>query len=111
VAELYVVSECCPAGCGVEVVLLRGRPTGGLIAYCELCGCAWSDPGDAQLERGLNAVLPAWALAPEGVELPRAGDVRTAGFAASVLRTLPVSDEWTERLDDLNAEIRRNVAT
>ena len=111
VAELYVVSECCPVGCGIEVVLLRALPSGRLIAYCELCGCVWSDPANAQFEHGLDEISPPWVLAPEGIELPGGGDIHDAGFAASVLRTMQVSDSCAESLDDLNTEIRRRAAT
>ena len=108
-AELYVVGECCPVGCGIEVVLLRARPGGRLIAYCELCGLVWSDSANAQFAHGLDEMIPPWVLAPEGVEFPGAGDIQNAGFAASVLRTMPTSDSWTEGLDDLNTLIRREV--
>ena len=109
--DLYVVSECCPVGCGIEVVLLRARPSGRLIAYRELCGCVWSDPASAQFEHGLGQLTPPWALAPGGVDLPGSGDVQAARFGESVLRTMPVSKDWAKNLEALNAKIAQNIAT
>jgi len=71
----------------------------------------WSDPANAQFAHGLDEMTPPWVLAPEGVDFPGAADIQNGGFTARVLRTMPTSDSWTESLDDLNALIRREVAT
>ena len=110
-ADLFVVSEGCPVGCGIEVILLRARLSGRLFAYCDLCGCVWADPAAARFERGPDEIVPPWVLAPEGVEFPQVGDVNGAGLAGSVVRTMPVSDQWMRDVEELNGKIRREGAT
>jgi hypothetical protein len=87
-AEVFVVSECCPVGCGFDVILLRARDSGAIFAYCEGCGCTWSDPGAARFKRGLNEIMPPHVVARDGVELPSHSDIVQAGFEMSVVRTV-----------------------
>jgi hypothetical protein len=106
-AEVFVVSECCPVGCGFDLILLRARYSGVIFAYCEACGCTWSDPGAARFDRGLNEITPPYVLARDGVELPRRSDVIDAGFETSVLRAVPVSDSWRAVVEQVNFQIGR----
>jgi hypothetical protein len=109
-AEVFVVSECCPVGCGFEVLLLRARHSGVIFAYCNGCGCTWSDPAAARFDRGLNEITPAYVLARDGAELPSRADVIGAGFEMSVLRAVPVSDPWRAVVEELNVQIGREGA-
>ena len=109
-SELHVVSDCCPTGCGDVVVLLSARRTAVVFAYCQLCGCTWADPDSAQFERGLQEVTPFWVRAPHGVDFPSGNEVAAAGLGHAILRTIPVHN-WSTTLDELNAEIARELAT
>jgi hypothetical protein len=108
--ELHVVSDCCPTGCGDNVVLLLARRIAAVFAYCRLCGCTWADPIAARFERGLQEVTPLWVRAPDGVDFPAGNDIAAAGLNHAVLRTVSASD-WSPTLDELNAEIAREIAT
>lgn len=109
-ADLRIVSSCCPAGCGDDVVLLVARRIDVVFAYCHLCGCTWAHPMAARFERGLQEVTPLWVRAPYGVEWPEAAAIAAAGLDHAVLRTVSASD-WSTTLDELNAEIAREIAT
>ncbi len=109
-SELRIVSSCCPAGCGDDVILLLARRTGIVFAYCHLCGCTWADPMAARFERGLQEVTPLWARAPYGVDWPAATEITAAGLDHAILRTASAAD-WFTTLDELNAEIAREIAT
>lgn len=108
-AEVFIVSECCPVGCGFDVILLRARHSGDIFAYCEACRCTWSDLGAAQFDHGLNEIIPPYVVAPDGVELPRRADVVAAGFEVTVLRAVPVSDSWRAVIEEVNVQIEREV--
>ena len=110
-AELFIVSECCPVGCGFDVILLRARQTGVVFAYCDSCGCTWPDPAAARFEQGLNEVIPPHVLGRNGVELPSRRDVVAAGFEGAVVRAVPASDSWRTCIEELNAQIGREAAT
>jgi hypothetical protein len=90
---VYVLSECCPVGCSVEVIALRARDTGLNFAYCDGCGCTWSRPSEALFSSGLNEVVPISQRAPNGVTFPSHIDIGSSGFLAFVLRTVTDS-EW-----------------
>jgi hypothetical protein len=105
-AKVFVVSECCPVGCGFDVILLRARDSGTIFAYCEACGCTWSDPGAARFERGLNEIMSPYVVTRDGVELPSHSDVVAAGFEMSVVRAVLVSDSWRAAVERVNAQIR-----
>jgi hypothetical protein len=108
-AEVFVVSECCPVGCGFDVLLLRARDSGILFAYCEACGCAWLDPGASRFERGLAEITPPYVVTQGTVELPSCSEVVEAGFENFVLRTEPVSESWRAVVERVNGEIQRNA--
>lgn len=108
--EVFVVSDCYPVGCGFDVILLRARNSGIVFAYCEACGCTWSDPGAARFERGLDEITPPHVVARDGVELPSRRDTVDAGFATFVLRAESVSGCWRATVERINVEIDREVS-
>jgi hypothetical protein len=108
-SELLIVSECCPVGCGIDVVLLRAREATLLFAYCNLCGGTWLTPDAVQPGRGLYEITPPWIHAPRGVELPSRGDAIARGFGEAILRTMPIS-AWTTTLDSVNGAIARELS-
>jgi hypothetical protein len=113
-SKVYVVSECCPVGCGVDVVLLAVLDRQTLFAFCDSCGCTWADPRDAAFERGVNEITGLPQRAPGGIELATGDQVKAAGLESIVLKV--VSDrEWYSNLKELNehipAEVEREEAT
>ncbi len=109
-AEVCIVSDSCPVGCGVDVVLLSAQQTAFLFAYCDHCGCTWADPAAARFERGLEEVTPLWVRAPHGVDFPTRDNIRAADLEGAILRTIPASEWWTT-LGNLNSQIAREVAS
>ena len=107
--EVFVVSECCPVGCGFEVFLLRARDSGIVFAHCEACGCTWRDPGEARFDRGLDEIKPPYDVTRSTVELPSRRDVIDAGFERFVLRVEPITDAWRAVVDRVNREIERKA--
>jgi hypothetical protein len=101
---LCIVSSCCPTGCGVPVVILQARTNRTLFCYCNLCGCAWSSPREAQFESGLNAINRPEAFAPDGVDLPPRAEIAEPGWLAAIVEELPDSD-WAASLRDINRAI------
>ena len=104
---IFVVSECCPVGCGFDVILLRARLSGTIFAYCETCGCIWPELGAARFDTGLNEIIPPYVVARDGVELPNRNDIVSAGFETAVLRATPVSDSWKAVVEKLNVQTNR----
>jgi hypothetical protein len=108
--QLFVVSDCCPVGCGAEVVVLRRRDSGALFAYCDACGCAFVDAVAAQFSTGLNTIISAADAAPKGVEFPRQEDLANTGFSSAALRSIPAA-AWGTSVADLNTAIEGELST
>jgi hypothetical protein len=108
-SKVYVVSECCPVGCGVDVVLLATPHTHKLFAFCDSCGCTWADPAEARRERGVNEITGLPERAPGGIELASLDQIKTAGLEALVLKSYSERD-WYSTLKELNEHIRAEVA-
>ena len=106
----FCVSECCPVGCGIPVVLLKARDSGKVFCYCHLCGCSWDTPAETQLDAGLWTCTPAEIVAPSGVELPTHAEVALAGLADGVLCELS-DTEWYSSTERINKHIAGRVAS
>src|SRR5262245_20595263 len=96
-----IVSDCCPTGCRVEVLLLRARATQTLFCYCDSCGCAWCSPGDAQFDAGVTEINGPEQFAPAGVELVPRSRLNQAEWFTAVIHEFPDSD-WGGSVDDIN---------
>jgi hypothetical protein len=105
-----IVSNCCPTGCGVPVVVLQACATQTLFCYCDLCGCAWSSPGEAQFDAGLDEINGPEKFAPAGVELMPRDRINHSVWLAAIIRELPDSD-WGGSVGDINTAITARVAT
>lgn len=101
---LCIVSNCCPTGCGVPVVILRARLTQTLFCYCDLCGCAWASPAEALFEAGLNQVVGIAQFAPAGVDLVSRNQLVQPVWPNAVIGELADSD-WENSAEELNATI------
>lgn len=106
--EFSIVSECCPVGCGTEVVLLRAVHSGVIFAYCDACGCVWHNPRDAKFAAGVNYVTSAIEVAPRGVEVPAAGEIAASRWGSALIRAVS-SSEWQGHVDELNESIRAGL--
>jgi hypothetical protein len=102
--DLFCVSECCPVGCGMPVVLLAARGASRIFCYCDGCGCAWQTPAEAKLEAGLNAVARVSEFAPGGVEAPTRQAITDAGLADTVVADF-AEKGWGTSIADLNRSI------
>jgi len=102
--SLYVVSECCPVGCGGPVVLLRSISNGIPLCYCYDCGCAPPTPQESQFSSGLYSIAGPGRSAPAGVDTPTAQEVRTWGLAGDVLRGMAAS-QWGTSVERVNIAI------
>jgi hypothetical protein len=102
--DLFCVSECCPVGCGMPVVLLAARPASRLFCYCDGCGCVWQTPVDARFEAGMNGVVDVCEFAPDGVEPPSRQSIIGAGLASAVVADID-EDGWGTTIGDLNRSI------
>lgn len=107
---LFVVSECCPVGCGTEVIVLRRRDTGALFAYCDACGCAFADAVAAQFRTGLDTVVSAAEAAPKGVDLPQQKDLADTAFSSATLHSMPAA-AWGTSVEELNSAIEGEIST
>lgn len=105
--NLLVASSCCPIGCGVEVVFLRGE-TGRVFCFCDSCGCAWGTPDEAQFEAGVNEVKTIATFA-RNVTIASLSDLAKAGLTDSVLGTIG-PDQWSVSLDEINASLSSGSA-
>jgi hypothetical protein len=105
-----VVSECCPVGCGFDVVLLRSVTDASIFCYCSTCGCAWRSPSDAQFSSGLRSIDAIETFAPGGVDVPTLAQIENAGLAGEVMSNLWLH-EWDEKLDELNERISEGRPT
>ena len=99
--DIFCVSECCPVGCGMPVVLLAARGARRLFCYCDGCGCAWQTPAEVKFKAGLNRVADVSELAPAGVEAPTRQSVIDAGFAAAVIVDF-TEKAWGTSIGELN---------
>jgi hypothetical protein len=106
--EFHIVSDCCPVGCGTEVVLLRALRSGIIFAYCDACGCVWHNPQDAKFAAGLNYVTSAIQVAPDGVDVPPTGEISASRWAKALVRAVSSSD-WQSQVDELNKSIRAGL--
>jgi hypothetical protein len=108
--DLFCVSECCPVGCGMPVVLLASRTANRLFCYCDGCGCVWQTPADAKFEVGMNDVVDVSEFAPDGVEPPSRQSIIDAGLAGAVIADIE-EDDWVTSIGELNRSIieRRRV--
>jgi hypothetical protein len=100
---LCVVSNCCPTGCGVPVVVLQARASRIPFCFCDLCGCAWATPGEAQVDAGLNSVTGPQTFAPSGVDPIARSQLAQGVWFDAVIAEIPESD-WTS-ISDINAAI------
>ncbi len=101
---LCIVSNCCPTGCGVPIVILQARSAQMLFCYCDACGCAWANPGEAQFEAGLHEIAGIAKFAPAGVDpMPRSRLVQPDWLAA-VIGEIPDSG-WGTSAKELNTQI------
>jgi hypothetical protein len=91
--NVFCISECCPVGCGMPVVLLGAEGSDTIFCYCDGCGCAWRTPTEARRESGLNDVTPLAHFAPRGFILPTKQQVAAAGFADAIVSELPAA-KW-----------------
>jgi hypothetical protein len=98
---VYIVSECCPVGCGCPVILITCRADGRIWSWCDACDCAWEHPSQARFESGLNAIQEPTAFTKGGVVFPTSDEVERAGLSSYVISTAPDS-EFQENLNSLN---------
>jgi hypothetical protein len=101
---VHVISENCPVGCGIDVVLLRSISDASIFSYCQLCGCGWRHPNEARFAAGLQSIDGIETFAPAGIDVPTLHQVENAGLARHVRSTFPLQ-EWSERVDELNDRI------
>lgn len=102
---LYIVSNCCPVGCGVPVIVLQAVDSGRLVCYCDLCGCAWSSPKESQLEAGLEDVNSLAEIAPKGVRFASHDAIVAAGWQPMVVES---SEDWFGSIEEVNAGIAKS---
>jgi hypothetical protein len=109
VSDVFVISECCPVGCGGEVVALRDCRSSAVFVYCDACGCTWATPEAAQLDSGLEEITGPEERAPAGVAYPTVAEIMATPFGGKVLRSVPQST-WRLDLGELNAYIERRLS-
>jgi hypothetical protein len=99
-----VVKDYCDNAC-CEVVLVRCRATGRLLAYCHDCGAGWLSPADLEVnDFGIGS-----GLCPQGIEVPSRGEVERSIWTDTVKRFIPeveysTASETNERLARERAE-------
>ena len=105
---VFVVSRCCPVGCGTDVVVLRSADDRNLFCYCDPCGCVFRTPAAAQYEVGHNELLEPVHFAPNGVALPSKERLDQAGWADA---TLEVCEDDYEMIEAVNNRIAERLAS
>jgi hypothetical protein len=93
-----VVKDYCENAC-CEVVLIRCRTTGRLLAYCHDCGAGWLSPANLEV----NDFGVGSDLCPQGIEVPSREEVERSIWTGTVKRYIPekeysTASETNERL-------------
>jgi hypothetical protein len=107
---LCIVSNDCPVGCGVPVVILQACATNALFCFCDLCGCAWSTPAEAKFDAGLNDITGPEHFAPAGVAPISRSQLTHPAWLDAVIAELRDTD-WTTSVNDINAGIVARIAS
>ena len=85
-----VVNDYCDNACN-EVVLVRCRATGRLLAYCHDCGAGWLSPGDLEgNDFGIGS-----RLCPQGIEVPSREEAERSIWTGEVKRYIPAQEYST----------------
>jgi hypothetical protein len=102
---IFVVSNCCPVGCGFPVILLKDLVEDRLWSYCDACGIAWEHPSEARLEPGLNTFHDFQKQhADGGVRMPSADEVAQSNVEKFVIRIAQES-EFKDIMGKLEANL------
>jgi hypothetical protein len=102
--DIFCVSESCPIGCGMPVVLLAARGARRIFCYCDGCGGAWKTPAETKLKAAMNSGADVSELAPAGVEAPTRQSIIDAGLAAAVIVDF-TEKGWGTSIGQLNQSI------
>lgn len=99
--SVFVASDCCPVGCGMDVAMLRAGDGGSLFCYCIGCGCTWLDPADAQIGAAFNEAISITCRTAIAVQMASRLDLEEAGLWNAAIRESS-SYDWSAELVELN---------
>ena len=103
--KIHVVSNCCPVGCGSEVILLKPTIEERIFCYCYACGCSWGSPNDVQATNDLEYVKSSYEFSSSSVRWPTQAEIEMQGLDSSVIEVLENSAHFKDILEVVNAEI------
>lgn len=94
---IYSAGDCPVCADSGALLLLKAIGTDQLLIFCPMCGIAWRKP---PVPYHLDEILTVDTLAPEGVVLPTAEDIRRCSYAV-------LEVPWPDWLPLLKAELER----